>query len=94
VINPKEKEIVAYHEAGHALGRGVARARDHGDLRNPVRADLLVDAAGRLLAVLALSHRRNVEEERLAGRLERRKLLAASPPSGTRSSSRPRTGTS
>jgi cell division protease FtsH len=28
VINPKEKEIVAYHEAGHAL---VAESRDHAD---------------------------------------------------------------
>src|SRR4029434_1906699 len=28
VINPKEKEIVAYHEAGHAL---VAESREHAD---------------------------------------------------------------
>ena len=35
-------------------------------------SDLVVDATGSLLAVLSLSHRRDVEEERLAGRLERR----------------------
>jgi cell division protease FtsH len=28
VISPKEKEIVAYHEAGHAL---VAESREHAD---------------------------------------------------------------
>src|SRR5439155_10419564 len=35
-------------------------------------SDLLVDAPVGLLAVLSLSHRLNIEEERLAGRLERR----------------------
>src|SRR6267378_6640777 len=35
-------------------------------------SDLVVDTTGGLLAVLSLTHRRNVEKERLARRLERR----------------------
>jgi cell division protease FtsH len=61
VINPKEKEIVAYHEAGHAL---VAESREHAD---PVAK---ISVIPRGVAALGYTQQQPTEDRYLMTRVE------------------------